>query len=54
MESLWDDLCHSAEGIKSPKWHKDVLLKREQDIKNNKNSFIDWEQAKKEISDAIK
>jgi putative addiction module component (TIGR02574 family) len=53
MESLWDDLCHSAEGIKSPHWHKDILLKREHDIKNNKDSFLDWEQAKKDIRDSV-
>ncbi len=53
MEFLWDDLCHNAESIKSPKWHKDALLKREQDIKDNKDSFVDWEQAKKDIRDSV-
>jgi hypothetical protein len=54
MEFLWDDLCHNADEIKSPKWHKDVLSEREKNIKNGRVSFIDWEQAKKEISEAIK
>ena len=24
MEELWDDLCHSVEGIASPVWHGEV------------------------------
>ncbi len=55
MESLWDDLCHhNSKDISSPAWHKEILSEREKSIKTGKSSFIDWEQAKKEIRDAIK
>lgn len=55
MESLWDDLCHhNQENIPSPDWHRKILSERENDIRTGKASFIDWEQAKKEIKDAIK
>jgi len=55
MEYLWDDLCHhNTEDIQSPTWHKEILSEREKNIKSGKASFIDWDQAKKEIKDAIK
>jgi Putative addiction module component len=28
MEELWDDLCHSSEGVTSPAWHGEVLAAR--------------------------
>ena len=28
MERLWDDLCHHADSVKTPEWHKTVLKER--------------------------
>ena len=49
MEMLWDDLCRSAPDFSSPSWHEDVLKEREQRIKDGKERFVDWDQAKKEL-----
>ncbi len=49
MELLWDDLCHNLPNISSPTWHEDILKEREQNLKEGKDKFVDWEQAKKDI-----
>jgi hypothetical protein len=53
METIWDDLCKKAESIPSPSWHKDILEEREKAIKDGKEEFIDWSEAKKQIEDKI-
>ena len=51
MEELWDDLCRREEAIPVPQWHKDTLDERERLIEQGKAQFLDWETAKKGISE---
>ena len=53
MEMLWDDLCRSAPDFSSPSWHENVLKEREQRIREGKDRFVDWDQAKKDLRDSI-
>jgi len=53
MEMLWDGLCRRAPDFSSPSWHEDVLKEREQRIKDGKDRFVDWDQAKKDIRNSI-
>ena len=53
METLWDDLCQTAESIPSPSWHKDILDEREKAIENDEEELIDWSEAKRQIQDKI-
>jgi hypothetical protein len=53
MEILWDDICRIAPDFCSPSWHEDVLQAREQRIRDGKDKFVDWDQAKKDIRDSI-
>ena len=53
MEVLWDDICRKVPDLASPQWHGDILKDREEKIKQGKDKFIDWEQAKKDIQDSI-
>jgi hypothetical protein len=53
MEMLWDDICRSAPDFSSPSWHEDVLKEREQRIRDGKDKFVDWDQAKKNIRNSI-
>lgn len=53
MEMLWNDLCRSAPDFSSPSWHEDVLKEREQMIRDGKDKFVDWDQAKKDIRNSI-
>ncbi|MBW2108805.1 MAG: addiction module protein [Deltaproteobacteria bacterium] len=53
MEGLWDDICRSAPDFSSPSWHEHILKERQQGLKNGKDKFIDWDQAKKDIRNSI-
>ena len=53
MELLWDDLCQNRPDFDSPSWHGDVLKARENDLKEGKDKFLDWNQAKKDIWNSI-
>jgi hypothetical protein len=53
MELLWDDICRNVPDFSSPAWHENILKEREKSLKNGKENFIDWDQAKKDIRDSI-
>jgi hypothetical protein len=53
MEELWADLSRDEVQIESPAWHGDVLHDREAAIKSGKESFMDWEAAKKQLRDKL-
>lgn len=50
MEALWDDLCR-RDAVPMPQWHKDLLDERERLLDQGKAHFVDWETAKKRISE---
>ena len=49
MELLWDDLSRNMKAYPSPKWHGEILKKREDDVKCGKDEFEDWNDVKKEL-----
>jgi len=51
MEALWDDLCRREEAVPVPRWQKDLLDERERLVEQGKARFVDWETAKKRISE---
>lgn len=53
MEMIWADLSRNEAQWESPAWHEDVLRDREAKIKSGKESFMDWETAKKQLRDSI-
>jgi hypothetical protein len=54
MEDLWTDLAKSGDEYPSPDWHQDVLLLRERKVKEGKEVYKDWEEAKKELHTRLK
>lgn len=54
MEKLWDDLCRDPKGIPSPKWHEEVLVARQNGVKEGRTKFIPFDQAKERIRDQTK
>ena len=46
MEELWDDLCHSAEGVPSPAWHGAILAERAQRVSSGEAQFHEWDDVK--------
>ena len=53
MEDLWSDLTKTGKNYPSPDWHHDVLLLREKRIKEGKEVYKEWEQAKKELHNRL-
>jgi Putative addiction module component len=51
MEMLWADLSRNEAELESPAWHEAVLRDREARINSGKESFMDWEVAKKQLRD---
>ncbi|MBC8554187.1 MAG: addiction module protein [Candidatus Brocadiales bacterium] len=53
MEELWSDLCCNQNQIPVPQWHKDILDRRDELVKQGKATFVDWKTAKKRIANRI-
>jgi hypothetical protein len=49
MEELWDDLCHSAEGVASPAWHGEVLAARAERVAKGEAEFREWADVKERL-----
>jgi len=54
METLWSDLTRNEEQFESPDWHGEVLRERAARVKQGKESFVDWETAKKQLRNRVK
>ena len=46
MEVLWDSLTHESTGIKSSKWHEEILSERKEKIEGGNANFISLEELK--------
>jgi hypothetical protein len=53
METLWADLSRNEAQFESPAWHGDVLHERAERVKDGKETFMDWETAKKQLRDKL-
>jgi hypothetical protein len=54
METLWRDLTRDEKQFESPAWHGEVLRERAARMKQGKESFMDWETAKKQLRSRVK
>jgi hypothetical protein len=54
MEALWSDLTRDEKRFESPEWHGEVLRERAARVKQGKESFMDWETAKKQLRNRMK
>jgi len=53
MEAIWSDISREEVTLEVPQWHKDILDERERLIAGGKAQFIDWEDAKKQVKQAV-
>ena len=53
MEMLWSELCRDEGDVEVPQWHKDLLDEREKLVASGQAAFIPWEEAKKQIRQAV-
>ncbi len=49
METLWDDLCRNVRELEPPAWHGAILQEREEQLRQGKDKFEDWDRAKTDI-----
>ena len=54
METLWSDLTRDVERFESPQWHGEVLRERYRRVKQGKESFMEWETAKRQLRARVK
>jgi hypothetical protein len=53
MEAIWADLTRNADSFESPAWHAEVLREREQRIAEGKETFLDWDEAKRQLRERL-
>lgn len=53
-KSLSASVADNKPQLESPAWHEDVLRDREAKIKSGKETFMDWEIAKKQLRDSVR
>ena len=53
MEALWADLSRKADSLESPAWHADVLRERDQRVSDGKETYLHWEDAKRELRNRL-
>ena len=54
MVTLWSDLTRDEEQFESPEWHGEVLRERAARVEQGKESFMDWETAKRQLRNRVK
>ena len=53
LEAIWEDICREEKNLEVPQWHKDLLDERERLVKEGKAQFVVWEEAKRQIKEAL-
>lgn len=53
MEQIWDDLCHQADVMQSPDWHKSILQSRMKIAESGDAQYSDWNTAKTRIRNSV-
>ncbi|OHD96772.1 MAG: hypothetical protein A3E21_03350 [Sulfurimonas sp. RIFCSPHIGHO2_12_FULL_36_9] len=54
LEELWENMSHDAiQNGFTPQWHLDILQQREQNIKNGKSTFSEFEDAKSRLQKLV-
>jgi hypothetical protein len=51
MEELWASLTRNADAYDSPTWHGDVLRERDRRVTEGRETYMQWEDAKRELRD---
>lgn len=53
MEAIWEDISREDDALEVPQWHKDIIDERERLIAEDKAQFIEWEDVKSQIRQAV-
>jgi len=53
MEALWADLSREETQIESPPWHGEALQDRANAVREGREKFMDWEEAKRQLREKL-
>ena len=53
MEMLWNRISQDPESSTPPEWHFDIVAQRVEDLKKNAETFVDWKEAKKRLTERL-
>lgn len=54
IERIRENLTRDESAVPSPRWHRDILEKRENAISNGNDGFTGWEESKKRIRESTR
>lgn len=50
IETIWDSICKSPQGVPIPDWHKNELENRIKRIESGEAELLDWEDVKTQLN----
>ncbi len=50
LESLWAEISIEPHQVDVPQWHKDILDSRQEALEKGQIKILEWDEAKKQIS----
>lgn len=54
LEKVWSEIAVTPEQVEVPQWHKDILDQRDLSLQEGGATVLEWEEAKKQIDQAIR
>ncbi len=54
MEAIWDDIAREEEKLEVPPCHKEMLDERERLLAEGKTQFVAWDEAKRQLNEAVR
>ncbi len=54
LETVWSEIAVAPDQVEVPQWHKNILDQRELALQEGGVTVLEWEEAKKQIDQAIR
>ena len=54
LETVWAEISNDQGQVEVPQWHKDILDQRELALQERRAVVLEWDEAKKQIDQAIR
>jgi putative addiction module component (TIGR02574 family) len=54
LETVWAEISSDPSQVEVPQWHKDILDDRDLALQEGRATVLEWDEAKKQIDQAIR
>jgi Putative addiction module component len=54
LEAVWAEISADPGQVEVPQWHKDILDQRDLALQEGRSVVLEWDEAKKQIDQAIR